>query len=193
MSGAKRALDLLLGVPAAVVATPVAAIVALLVLATAGWPALIVQTRVGAHERPIRVVKFRTMRRDAPLVAKDALLRTDLAAQRRLYTPLGPLMRRLSIDEIPQIYQVVSGSMSLVGPRPALPTQLDLLALRRRHGVIELKPGLTGLAQIEGRETLTLATKVRFEAHYRRHASICYDLVIVSRTFRAIVSRRGAF
>ena len=102
-------------------------------------------------------------------------------------------MRRFSVDEFPQIYQVLTGRMSLVGPRPALPTQHDLLALRRTRGISALKPGLTGLAQISGRESLTLATKVRFEALYQRHASVVCDLRIIGRTVRALLERRGAF
>ncbi len=193
MSGAKRALDLAIGIPAAIVATPLIAVLALVVLATSGWPPLIVQTRVGADERPIRVWKFRTMRRGVPVVAKSELLRPGTAPQPDLYTPLGPWMRRFSLDELPQLYQVVEGTMSVVGPRPALPTQHDLLALRRAHGVLRMKPGLTGLAQIHGREALSLSTKVRYEAVYLRHASVAYDVVIIARTFSAIFSRRGAF
>ena len=192
MSG-KRALDLLLAVPAAIVATPFVAMLALLVVASSGWPPFILQTRVGADERPIPVLKFRTMRRGTPTLAKAELVRSGLAQQRSLYTPLGPLMRQLSLDELPQIYHVIEGTMSLVGPRPALPSQHDLLALRRRTGVTALKPGLTGLAQVEGREALTLATKVRLETLYLRHASVALDLSIIARTLPALLSRRGAF
>ncbi len=101
-------------------------------------------------------------------------------------------MRRLSLDELPQVFHVLTGEMSLVGPRPALPSQHDLIALRRHHHVTDLTPGLTGLAQVEGRESLTLSTKERFEAHSRRHMSVCLDLPIIARTFGAILSRRGA-
>ena len=87
-----------------------------LVVVTSGWPPLIVQSRVGAHQRPIRVLKLRTMRRGVPVVAKSALDRTDV------YTPLGPWLRRTSLDELPQLWNVLRGDMSLVGPRPALPS-----------------------------------------------------------------------
>lgn len=185
----KRTLDLVLGIPAAIAVTPVLAVLAAAVLMTSGWPAMIRQTRVGANERPISVWKLRTMRRGTPLVAKSALL----GEHEVRYTLLGPSMRRLSLDELPQVYSVVKGDMALVGPRPALPSQHDLLALRRRHGITGLKPGLTGLAQIKGREALTLSTKVRFELHYLRHMSLRYDLGIIARTFGAIFSSRGAF
>lgn len=186
-------MDLVLGVPATIVLTPVIAATVLLVLLTSGWPPIIRQTRVGARERPIEIWKLRTMRRDMPTLSKAELVRSGLSSTADAYTILGPWMRRFSIDEFPQIYQVVTGRMSMVGPRPALPTQHDLLALRRRHGVTVLKPGLTGLAQISGRESLTLATKVRFEALYQRHASVVCDLKIIGRTVRALLERRGAF
>lgn len=184
----KRALDVVIGIPAALIVTPVLAVCALLIVLTSGWPPLIRQIRVGAGEAPIPVWKLRTMRRGTPVVAKSELV----GRGRVRYTPLGPWMRRFSIDELPQVFSVVKGDMTFVGPRPALPSQVDLLALRRRHGVTRLKPGLTGLAQIEGRESLTLPTKVRFESHYLRHMSLWYDLSIIARTFRAVVSKKGA-
>lgn len=189
---AKRGLDLAIGVPAAIVVAPVLAVLAALVFVTSGWPPLIRQVRVGAGEAPIPVWKLRTMRRGTPVVAKSALLGREAGEGEVRYTPLGLWMRRFSLDELPQVYSVVKGDMTLVGPRPALPTQHDLLALRRRHGVTRLKPGLTGLAQIEGREALTVPTKVRFESHYLRHMSLGYDVGIIARTFRAVLSKKGA-
>jgi O-antigen biosynthesis protein WbqP len=184
----KRIFDILLGIPIAIAAVPILAVVAALVAATSGWPVFIVQTRVGADERPIRVPKLRTMRIGVPVVAKAALRPQDAK-----YTPLGPWLRRTSLDELPQLASVLRGDLSLVGPRPALPSQDDLLALRRKHGIIPLKPGLTGLAQIMGRESLSLQTKVRYEALYARRRSLCFDLVIVLRTVRAVLRSRGAY
>jgi len=185
---AKRILDIGLGLPAAILVTPLAAIVTAAILLTSGRPILLTQTRVGANEQPIRVLKFRTMGRNTPVVAKS-----ELDALGNVYTPLGPFLRRWSLDELPQVLNVLHGEMSLVGPRPALPTQEDLLTLRRRHTVLSLKPGLTGLAQIEGREALTLATKVRFEALYKRRRSIGLDLIILARTVRVLFSSRGTY
>lgn len=184
----KRALDLLVGVPALVIAMPILAVLSIAIVLTSGWPPMIVQTRVGANERPIRVVKLRTMHRSTPLVAKSLLEgRSDI------YTPLGPFLRRFSLDELPQLWGVLAGEMSLVGPRPSLPSQHDLLALRERRGVLHLKPGLTGLAQVLGREDLTLATKVRCEALYARRQSVGLDLLILARTVKAVLLGRGAF
>lgn len=184
----KRIFDLVVGVPLAAVFAPAIAGVALAVLATSGRPVFLVQARVGANERPIQVVKFRTMRRGTPVIAKALLV-----AQQDTYTRLGPILRRWSFDELPQIVNVLRGDMSLVGPRPALPSQHDLLALRRRSGVARLRPGLTGLAQVEGRETLTLATKARFDALYARRSSLLLDLRIIMWTAQALLSGRGAY
>lgn len=184
----KRALDLIVGVPAALVGAPLIALIALAIVATSGRPAFLVQTRIGAHERPIRIVKFRTMRRGVAVVAKSLLPPSP-----DLFTPLGPFLRRSSLDELPQLLNVLRGEMSLVGPRPALPSQDDLLTLRRRYGITDQKPGITGLAQVLGRESLTLSTKVRCERVYRRRASLRLDLVIILRTARAVLVGRGAF
>ncbi len=111
----------------------------------------------------------------------------------RHLTPVGAFLRRTSLDELPQLWNVLRGEMSLVGPRPALPSQGDLLELRRRCDVSRLKPGLTGLAQVMGREALTLSTKVRLEALYARRESRRLDLLILLWTARAVLLGRGAF
>lgn len=183
-----RAFDLLMVIPATAVAAPVLAVLCVLIVATSGWPPLIVQTRVGADERPIRVVKLRTMRSGVPVVAKSAFAGGPAA-----YTALGPALRRSSLDELPQLWNVLRGDMSLIGPRPALPSQHDLLSLRRKAGVTSSRPGLTGLAQVLGREELTLATKVRCEALYVRRRSLGLDLAILAWTARAVLFGRGAF
>lgn len=184
----KRGFDLVVGVPSFVVATPILALLSVLIVITSGWPPMIVQTRVGADRRPIEVIKLRTMRRGVPTVAKSLLDRTA-----PVYTPLGPILRRSSLDELPQLWNVLCGDMSIVGPRPALPSQSDLLQLRQEAGVIHLKPGLTGLAQVLGREDLTLSTKVRCEALYARRMSVLLDLKILVWTLRALLTGRGAF
>lgn len=184
----KRALDVMLAIPLAVAALPIIAVLSVANLITSGWPPLIVQTRVGAHEQPIGVVKLRTMRRGAPVIAKALLPQGS-----DLYTPLGPFLRRTSLDELPQIWNVLRGEMSLVGPRPALPSQEDLLALRRKYHVTKLRPGITGIAQVLGRESLTLSTKVRAEALYARNQSLRLDLGVLLWTVRAVIRGRGAY
>jgi len=184
----KRALDLVVGIPLSLIALPVLTVLCLANVVTSGWPPLTVQTRVGARESAIRIVKLRTMRRGVPVVAKALL---DRRAD--VYTPLGPFFRRTSLDELPQLWNVLRGELSLVGPRPALPSQDDLLALRRRDGVAHLRPGITGLAQILGRESLTLSTKARADALYARRLSLGLDLRILLRTVRAVLLGRGAY
>jgi O-antigen biosynthesis protein WbqP len=184
----KRIFDLVVGIPLGMIALPALLVLCVLIVVTSGWPPVIVQTRVGADERPIRVPKLRTMKRGVPVVAKSLL---DRSAE--VYTALGPFLRRTSLDELPQLWSVVRGDMSLVGPRPALPSQHDLLALRRKHGVGALKPGITGLAQVLGREDLTLSTKVRSEALYARRLSLRLDLLLLAWTVRAVLFGRGAF
>ena len=184
----ERAFDLALGIPAMLIAAPLVLLLCTAITATSGWPPVIVQTRVGADGRAIRVPKLRTMRRGVPLVAKSLL---DRSAD--VYTPLGPMIRRTSLDELPQLWNVLRGEMSLVGPRPALPSQDDLLGLRRRHGVTALRPGITGLAQVLGRESLTLSTKVRAEALYARRRSARLYFLILALTVKAVLLGRGAF
>lgn len=185
---ASRAFDLAVGIPAAIAAVPILAVLTIVVGITSGLPVFLLQERVGAAGRTFRVVKFRTMRRGVPVIAKSLL-----APGLDTYTPIGPLLRALSLDELPQLWNVLRGDMSIVGPRPALSSQHDLLALRRQHRVHEQKPGITGLAQVLGRESLTLSTKVRCETLYRKRQSFGLDLVILLRTVSAIFSRRGAY
>jgi O-antigen biosynthesis protein WbqP len=171
-----------------VLISPVIALLAIAVVATSGWPPFVAQERVGAHELRIRIIKLRTMRRGTPVVAKNLL-----PPDRDRYTLIGPFLRRWSLDELPQIVNVLLGTMSLVGPRPSLPSQRDLLALRHRYGIDAQRPGLTGLAQVEGRESLTLSTKVRFEHIYARRESLRLDALIIAWTVRALLTGRGAF
>src|SRR5467141_515414 len=126
----KRAFDLVFGVPIALLSIPVIALVAIAIALVDGLPVLLRQGRVGAHEKTFTMFKFRTMARGVPTVAKS-----ELAPDRTVYTRLGPALRRSSLDELPQVINVLIGNMSLIGPRPALPTQLDLIELRRRKGI----------------------------------------------------------
>jgi len=132
--------------------------------------------------------KFRTLPRDTPQVAKSILGNEGM----RL-TPLGRFLRRYSLDELPQLVNVLSGEMSLVGPRPALYTQDDLTHLRATAGVLVAKPGLTGLAQVSGREDLSLSDKVALDAAYVNSMSLRLDVTIAFRTVRAVLRPRGSF
>lgn len=182
----KRAFDLMLAlVAAAILALPIL-VVAVLVRLTSPGPALHWSDRVGANNRIFRMPKFRTMRVDTPQVA------THLLADPAAYlTPIGGFLRRSSLDELPQLWSILKGDMSFVGPRPALFNQDDLVALRTEHGVHRLVPGLTGWAQINGRDDLPIPVKVEYDAEYLRRRSFWFDLRILWLTALKVVRREG--
>jgi O-antigen biosynthesis protein WbqP len=162
------------------------AIIALLVKLTSPGPALHWSDRIGRNNRIFRMPKFRTMRVETPQVATHLL--TDPA---RYVTPIGRFLRRTSLDELPQLISILRGDMSFVGPRPALFNQQDLIDLRTEKGVHVLTPGLTGWAQINGRDELPIPRKVEFDEFYLHHRSLAFDLRIIWRTFLKVVRRDG--
>lgn len=182
----KRLFDLLLALCAILVLLLPFIIVALLVKATSSGPALYWSDRVGRHNRLFRMPKFRTMRVDTPAVATHLL--TDPA---RFLTPPGSFLRKSSLDELPQLWSILCGDMSFVGPRPALFNQQDLIELRTRYGVDKLLPGLTGWAQINGRDELPIPEKVKLDVEYMQRQSFVTDLHIILRTFLKVVRRDG--
>lgn len=184
----KTATDLLGGVVLAVVLAIPMLVVGLSILFDSGWPVLIRQRRIGRGGHEYLMWKFRTLPRDTPQMAKAELDPGVLRA-----STLGRFLRRYSIDELPQLLNVLTGDMSLVGPRPALYTQQDLVALRLPAGALAVKPGLTGLAQVSGRENLTIEQKVAFDSEYVRKMSAGQDIRILLRTISAILHARGSF
>lgn len=158
----------------------------LLVRLTSPGPGLHWSQRVGRFSRLFAMPKFRTMRIDTPEVATHLLDDPD-----RWLTPIGGVMRRLSLDELPQLWSVLIGAMSLVGPRPALFNQHDLIAARAATGVDGLRPGVTGWAQINGRDELSIADKVALDAEYLHRRSFVFDLEILLRTVAPVVTGRG--
>jgi O-antigen biosynthesis protein WbqP len=182
----KRAFDLALAVPLLLaLAVPLLAL-ALLVKLTSPGPALYWSDRVGRHNRIFRMPKFRSMRVDTPAVATHLL--RDPAAY---LTPVGAFLRRSSLDELPQLWSILTGDMSFVGPRPALFNQDDLIALRTGGGVHELLPGLTGWAQINGRDELPIPEKVKLDVEYLRRRSIRFDCRILWLTLQKVLKRDG--
>ena len=182
----KRVFDLSLAVIAALILTIPAVIIAVLIRTTSKGPALHWSKRVGRDNRIFLMPKFRTMRTDTPQVATHLL--TD---SRKWITPVGRILRITSLDELPQLYNILTGSMSFVGPRPALFNQDDLVSLRTTVGVSRLLPGLTGWAQINGRDELSIPEKVRFDEYYMRHQSLAFDLKILLLTFVKVLRREG--
>ncbi len=182
----KRLFDLFLALIAALILALPVAILAILVRVTSPGPALYWSDRIGRHNRIFRMPKFRSMRIGTPAVA------THLLKDPNSYlTPIGSFLRRSSLDELPQLWSILMGDMSFVGPRPALFNQDDLIALRTELGIHELVPGLTGWAQINGRDELPIPEKVKLDAEYLRRRSLWFDIHILWLTFVKVVRRDG--
>lgn len=182
----KRLFDLVLAIFAALLLLLPIALVALAVRLTSPGPALYWSDRVGRHNRIFRMPKFRSMRIDTPAVATHLL--ND---PQRWLTSIGPFLRKSSLDELPQLWSILMGDMSFVGPRPALFNQADLVALRTEMGVHELVPGLTGWAQVNGRDELPIAQKVQLDAEYLHRRSFFFDLKILWMTALKVLARDG--
>ena len=182
----KRVFDLLLALAAAVVLAAPVLLVAILVRLTSPGPALYWSDRVGRNNKIFKMPKFRSMRVGTPAVA------THLLADARSHlTPIGSFLRKSSLDELPQLWSIVVGDMSFVGPRPALFNQYDLIALRSQHGVHQLVPGLTGWAQVNGRDELPIPDKVKLDAEYLLKQSLSFDIHILWLTFVKVINRDG--
>jgi O-antigen biosynthesis protein WbqP len=182
----KRAFDLLLASVAAIILLVPVLLVAALVRLTSRGPALYWSDRVGRHNKIFRMPKFRSMRIGTPAVATHLLEDPD-----RYLTPIGSFLRKSSLDELPQLWSILKGDMSFVGPRPALFNQHDLIALRTAQGVHELVPGLTGWAQVNGRDELPIPEKVKLDVEYLRRRSLGFDLRILWMTFVKVLGRDG--
>lgn len=182
----KRFFDLALALVVAVfLALPIAA-VAVAVRLTSPGPALYWSDRIGRNNRIFRMPKFRSMRIDTPAVATHLLQNPD-----QWLTPIGSFLRKSSLDELPQLWSILKGDMSFVGPRPALFNQGDLIALRTERGVHKLVPGLTGWAQVNGRDELPIPQKVALDVEYLRRQSLLFDLKILWMTALKVLARDG--
>lgn len=161
-------------------------VIAIMVKLTSPGPILYWSDRVGRNNRIFKMPKFRTMRTDTPAVTTHLLDDPD-----RWLTPLGKFLRKSSFDEFPQFFSILVGDMSFVGPRPALFNQDDLIALRTEKGVQSLLPGLTGWAQINGRDELPIPMKVEFDVYYLEQRSFWLDLKIIAITFVKVLKKEG--
>jgi O-antigen biosynthesis protein WbqP len=182
----KRLFDLILGLSAAAVLLLPIALVAFAVRLTSKGPALYWSDRVGRNNAIFRMPKFRSMRVGTPAVATHLL--QDPNAH---LTPIGSFLRKSSLDELPQLWSILKGDMSFVGPRPALFNQDDLIALRTKSGVHHLLPGLTGWAQVNGRDELPIPEKVKLDVEYSKRRSFLFDIGILWLTFVKVVRRDG--
>ena len=181
----KRSFDILLALIAGMLLLLPLVIVAALVRLTSKGPALYWSDRVGRNNSIFKMPKFRSMRVGTPAVATHLLRNADAAL-----TPIGSFLRKSSLDEIPQLWSILRGDMSFVGPRPALFNQHDLIELRTQCGVHQLVPGLTGWAQVNGRDTLPIPDKVALDQRYLQIHSFWMDLYILWLTFLRVVRRK---
>lgn len=182
----KRVLDLTLTLLALVLVSVPMLLIGVVVKLTSHGPVLYWSDRVGRDNTIFRMPKFRTMHFDTPAVATHLLGRPD-----KYLSPVGGFLRKTSLDELPQIWSILIGDMSLVGPRPALSNQEDLISLRDKSGVHRLMPGLTGWAQIHGRDDLPIPQKVQLDVEYMKNISLFMDIKILWLTFYNVLVRDG--
>lgn len=183
----KRLLDVLLSGVGIVVLSPVLLVVALAIKIDDPGPVLFRQKRVGIHKTHFQILKFRTMRIDTP---KDTP--THLLSDPQQYiTRVGRFLRKTSLDELPQLFNILAGQMAIIGPRPALWNQYDLLEERDRYGANDIRPGLTGWAQINGRDELPIEVKARLDGEYAQKLSFSFDVKCFFGTIRSVLKREG--
>lgn len=182
----KRCLDVILVLLALPLALIPITVITICLVFTSGSQVLYWSNRVGRNNTIFKMPKFRTMKDETPQVATHLLQNAQ-----SFYTPIGSFLRKTSLDELPQLYCILTGDMTWVGPRPALFNQEDLIKLRTSHGVHVLVPGLTGWAQINGRDELPVSRKVDFDKEYLQRYSISFDLKILALTLIRVIHRDG--
>lgn len=184
--GIKRAADVVVSLVLLLVFSPALFVIAWLVRWDSPGGSLFKQQRIGRQGKPFRIYKFRTMYVNAPPNAAAAERETTMP----YVTPLGRILRRSSLDELPQLFNVLKGDMSIVGPRPVVSAERELLRLRRQNGVLHVRPGITGLAQVRGREDLTPAERAHYDTQYVRQMSLWLDVRILMMTWRCLFRGR---
>nr|WP_279324984.1 sugar transferase [Clostridium sp. D43t1_170807_H7] len=182
----KRAFDFIMSLLGIIVLSPIIIVLIVLVKLTSKGPVLFKQRRIGKDNKEFYIYKFRTMRVDTPNVATHLLENPD-----QYITPIGKFMRKTSLDELPQLFNILKGEMSIVGPRPALYNQLDLKEKRTELGIHRLLPGLTGWAQINGRDEIPLEVKVKLDKEYLDKRSFSMDLKIIFLTLFKVLKSEG--
>ena len=186
MIKSKRIMDIILIVVTLILTVPLVLIISMLIFLFDGKGIFHVSKRVGRKNKIFKMYKFRTMKINSPQIA------THLMKNPSNYTTyLGSILRKLSLDELPQLYNVLIGEMTIVGPRPALFNQKDLIKLRTLKGVSNLVPGITGWAQINGRDNLSIKKKVELDFYYKKNRSMLLDFSIIFITFTKIFSTKG--
>lgn len=184
----RRLTDIIISLLLIIASSPVMLITALIIRLDSPGPAIFKQQRIGKDNKPFTIYKFRTMYVGTPDVAKSLIDRNDSRITR-----IGRFLRKTSIDELPQLFNILKGDMTFIGPRPALYNQYDLIQMRTDKGVHVLKPGVTGYAQVNGREDISLEQKVEYDEYYLKNRSLALDLKILYDTVREVLTSRGAY
>lgn len=184
---AKRLIDLLLSACAIVVLSPVYLLICIAILADDPGPVFFRQKRVGIHKTHFWILKFRTMKVSTPKDVPTHLLENP----EQYITRVGKFLRKTSLDELPQIFQIFTGKMAIIGPRPALWNQFDLIAERDKYGANDVRPGLTGWAQINGRDELPIDVKARFDGEYVKNLSFAFDCKCFFGTIGSVLKSEG--
>ena len=182
----KRLFDFVMSLIGIVLLSPIILIVSLAVKFTSPGPMLFKQRRIGKNNVEFEIYKFRTMRIDTPNVPTHLLENPE-----QWITPVGKFLRKTSLDELPQLFNILKGEMSIVGPRPALYNQIDLKEMRTEAGVHKLVPGLTGWAQINGRDEIPLSLKVKLDKEYLMKKSFFFDIKIIFMTALSVIKSEG--
>jgi O-antigen biosynthesis protein WbqP len=182
----KRIFDILLSVGILIVLAIPMLLITVLVRLTSKGPAIYWSKRVGMNSVIFEMPKFRSMQMETPTVATHLMKRPD-----KFLSPIGAFLRRSSLDELPQLFSILKGNMSFIGPRPALFNQQDLILLRKKNGIDGVKPGITGWAQVNGRDELSIADKVGYDVEYVNNQSLLFDLKILWMTFVKVIRRAG--
>ena len=184
---AKRLIDLLLSACAIVVLSPVYLLICIAIVADDPGPVFFRQKRVGIHKTHFLILTFRTMKVSTPKDVPTHLLENP----EQYITRVGKFLRKSSLDELPQIFQIFTGKMAIIGPRPALWNQFDLIAERDKYGANDVRPGLTGWAQINGRDELPIDVKARFDGEYVQNLSFAFDCKCFFGTIRSVLKSEG--
>ena len=183
----KRLLDIILSGCAIVILSPLLLVIAIAIKIDDPGPVLFRQRRVGIHKTHFSIMKFRTMKMDTPKDTPTHLLENP----EQYITKVGKFLRKSSLDELPQIFQIFTGKMSIIGPRPALWNQFDLIAERDKYGANDVRPGLTGWAQINGRDELPIEVKARFDGEYVEKLSFFFDWKCFFGTIVSVLKHDG--
>jgi O-antigen biosynthesis protein WbqP len=183
----KRLLDIILGIAGMVVLMPVGVLIAILIKLDSRGPIFFKQKRIGRHKKEFHMIKFRTMIVDAPRDRPTHMLDNSQS----MITRIGSLLRKTSLDEIPQMLNIIKGDMSIIGPRPALWNQYDLIEQRDQYGANDIYPGLTGLAQINGRDELSIGEKAQLDGEYTKKLGLAMDINIFIRSISTVLRSEG--